>query len=153
MCCERALFDRFDRNTKGIGKVYGAGNHQLEVQGVGDVVVECLFNGHPETTVFTNVLYVPDCGINLLSASQFTKIGCSGYFNSKRITISKGGQAVCCGKLDPRTDLYLLELVSSPIVNHQTVPCLTGTDPGPYPSPSLIGTAILLRSSTAGLLI
>ena len=109
MTDQRSIFKSFNPidykwPVQGIGK----NNAPLQVEGMGNIHVECYVDGNWNTAILYDVLYVPNLGANLFSIRAAASKGVSASFNEESIILQKSGKKVAMGKIYKR--LYCLHL-------------------------------------------
>lgn len=83
MCRSRDMFlaEEFNKQPSHIRNVITANNERIPVKGFGTVCIDLSVNGNPHAVTLTNVLYVPDLAVNLLSITQLAINSYQTIFN------------------------------------------------------------------------
>ena len=86
------LAEEFNKPPFHIRNVIAANNERIPVKRFGTVMIDLSVNGNPHAVTLTNVLYVLDLAVNLLSITQLAINGYQTIFNHiKAYLFQKGG--------------------------------------------------------------
>jgi hypothetical protein len=89
-------------------KVFLGNNEYIFAKGIGDITMEVKkSDGLYSSVVFTNVLWVPDLAISLLSVKKITSLGYKVIFFKNRCVVMRNGVVEACGNL--YSDIYKIE--------------------------------------------
>lgn len=94
MCRSRDMFlaEEFNKSPSHIRNVIATDNERIPVKGFGTVCIDLSVNGNPHAVTLTNVLYVPDLAVNLLSIIQLAINSYQTIFDdTKAYLCQKGG--------------------------------------------------------------
>ena len=110
---DRSLLVEFTRRVTGSRPttVRIGDGRVVPVQGYGTMPVQCTSQGVTHTVTFSDVLYVPEMHVHLLSLSRMDASGAEVSFRNKKCTVSVQGAPVlqaCLTDKGPYAGLYLL---------------------------------------------